>query len=150
MSGASARRGARIARQVRHEPVVQRARMAAVVVMQELDLHRGHVDAGRAFALAAFARDAQRQRVVELARRERVRPELARQREAQRVRAAARHVLLVARHAIRRAHRARVELAAVAVVVAHLDGGREAAAAVLRADLVLGPVEARAQSGAVR
>ena len=56
-----------------------------------------------------------------------VRAELAREREAQRIRAAARDMLLVARHAIRRAHRAGVELAAVAVVVAHLDGLGEAA-----------------------
>ncbi len=116
-----------------------------MVVMQELDLHRRHVDAGRAFALAALAGDAQRQRVVELARRERARPELARQREAQRVRSTARHVPLVARHAVRRAHRARIELAAMAVVVAHLHRGGEAAAAVLGADFVLGPVEPRGE-----
>ena len=134
---------------MRHEPVVQRARMTAMVLMQELDLHRGHVDARRAFALAAFAGDAQRERVVELAGGERVRPELPRQREAQRIGAAARHVLLVVRDAIGRAHRAGIELAAVAVVVAHLDGGREPAAAVLGADLVLRPVEARASSSVV-
>src|SRR6185436_8926100 len=56
---------------------------------------------------------------------------------------AARHVLLVECRAIRRAHRARVEFAAMAVVVAHLDGRREAAAAILRPHFVLGPVEAR-------
>ena len=54
--------------------------------------------------------------------------ELARQREAQRVGAPARRMLLVARDAIARAHRAGVELAAMAVVVAHLDGLGEAAA----------------------
>ena len=64
----------------------------------------------------------------------RVGPELARQRQAQRVGAAAREVLLVARDAVARAHRAGVELAAVAVVVAHLHrlgeaAGRVAAAA---------------------
>ena len=57
----------------------------------------------------------------------RVGPELARQRQPQRVGAAARQVLLVARDAVARAHRAGVELAAVAVVVAHLDGLGEAA-----------------------
>jgi hypothetical protein len=54
-------------------------------------------------------------------------PELARQRQAQRVGAAARQVLLVARDAVARAHGAGVELAAVAVVVAHLHGLGEAA-----------------------
>ena len=74
---------------------------------------------------------------------ESVGPELAGEREPQRVGAAARHVALVARHAVRRAHRAGVELAAVAVVVAHLDGGGETAAAILGADFVLRPVEPR-------
>ena len=65
---------------------------------------------------------------------QRVGAELARQRQPQRVGAAARQVLLVARDAVARAHRAGVELAAVAVVVAHLDrlgqaAGRVAAAA---------------------
>src|SRR5207245_3001245 len=57
--------------------------------------------------------------------------------EAQRVGATAGEMDLVARGAIRRAHRARVELAAVAVVVAHLDGLVEAAP--------LAPVENRAR-----
>ncbi len=57
-----------------------------------------------------------------------LRAELAGEREPQRVGAAARQVLLVARHAVARAHGAGVELAAVAVVVAHLDGLRQAAA----------------------
>ena len=56
-------------------------------------------------------------------------------------------MLLVARHAVGRAHGAGIELAAVAVVVAHLDGRRETAAAVLGADLVLRPVEPRVQGG---
>ena len=59
--------------------------------------------------------------------------ELARERQAQRVRAAAGQVLLVARDAIARAHRAGVELAAVAVVVAHLDRLGQAAARVAAA-----------------
>jgi hypothetical protein len=115
--------------------------MARVIVTQELHLHRRHIDARGALALATLARHAQRERVVERLRRERVGSELAREREPQRVRSAARRVLLVARHAIRRAHRAGVELAAVAVVVAHLHRGREAAAAILGPDLVLGPIE---------
>ncbi len=57
---------------------------------------------------------------------ESLRAELSGQREAQRVGTPARDVLLVARCAVARAHRSRVELAAVPVVVAHLDGLREA------------------------
>ncbi len=122
---------------------MQRPRPTPVIVVKELDLHARHVDAGGAFAFAALARDAEIERVVQLARRETVLVELARERETQRVRAAARDVPLVARHAVRRAHGACIELAAVAVVVAHLDGGREASAAVRLADLVLRPVERR-------
>jgi hypothetical protein len=103
---------------------------------RRLDLHPRHVDAGRAVALAALAADAQVQRLLHRVARSgsHVAPELARERQAQRVGAAARQVLLVARDAKARAHRAGVELAAVAVVVAHLDrlgeaAGRVAAAA---------------------
>src|SRR5256885_12815204 len=99
--------------------------MARFVVGEELDLHARHVDTGRAFALAAFARDAEIERL--LYRRVTFSAELAGQREAQRVRAAASEMDLVARRAIRRAHRAGVELAAMTVVVAHLDGLVEAA-----------------------
>src|SRR5688500_16069084 len=122
---------------------MQRARIRAVKLMQKLDLHGSHVDARRTFALAAFARDAQVERLVELARAERVRSKLSGESEPQRIRAAARDVLLVACHAVRRAHRARIELATMAVVVAHLYGRREAAAAILESDFVLRPVEAR-------
>ena len=58
---------------------------------------------------------------------ERIRPELARERQAQRVGAAARQMLLVHGRAIGGAHHARLGLAAGAVVVAHLDGAAEAA-----------------------
>ena len=56
-----------------------------------------------------------------------VRPELPRERPAQRVGAAAGEVGLLARDAVGRAHGPGVEAAAGAVVVAHLDGGQEAA-----------------------
>src|SRR5947208_2350232 len=106
--------------------------------MQELDLHARHVDARRAFALASLAADAQLHRLADLLARDAFRPEPAREREPQRVRAPACEVLLVARDAVARAHRAGVELAAVAVVVAHLDGlgvaGRGIAAGAGRAD----------------
>ena len=120
-----ARRDGRIARQEGDRPIAGAVTMARLVVGEELDLHTRHVDAGRAFALAAFARDAEIERL--LYRRVTFSAELAGQREAQRVRAAAREMDLVARRAIRRAHRAGVELAAMTVVVAHLDGLVEAA-----------------------
>ncbi|KWT97635.1 hypothetical protein APY03_1331 [Variovorax sp. WDL1] len=98
-----------------------------LVVGEELDLHLRHVDAGRAVALAALAADAQVHGVANGVAGEGVGAELARERQAQRVGAPAREVLLVARDAVAGAHGAGVELAAVAVVVAHLDGLGEAA-----------------------
>ena len=53
---------------------------------------------------------------------------LAGDREPQRIGAASRHILLVARRAVGRAHHAALELAAGAVVVAHLDRALKAAA----------------------
>src|SRR5262245_38264933 len=85
---------------------------------QELDLHARHVDAGRALALAALARNTQVERVLYsfLA----FVAQLIRKREAQGIRAAAGEVAFVLRRAVGGAHRAGIELAAVAVVVAHL------------------------------
>ncbi len=104
---------------------------------RRLDLHPRHVDAGRAVALAALAADAQGERLLHRVARQRLGRvdalELARERQAQRVRPAAGQVLLVAGDAKARAHRAGVELAAVAVVVAHLDRLGEAAARVAAA-----------------
>ncbi len=95
---------------------------------QHLDLHARHVDAGRAFAAAGLARDAELQRLGHLVRGERVRPELSCNRKPQRVGAPARDVALLARDAIGRAHHAALDLAAGAVVVAHLDRALESAA----------------------
>ena len=58
----------RIARQIRDQPVAPRQPVAAAVVVQEFDLHARHVDAGRAFALAAFAGDAEVHRLAHLRR----------------------------------------------------------------------------------
>ena len=44
--------------QVRDQAVLQRVAVPLLVVMEELDLHPRHVDAGRALALAALAADA--------------------------------------------------------------------------------------------
>src|SRR5258705_11951755 len=90
-----------------------------------LDLHAGHVDAGRAFGAAALARDAELHRLGHLVGGERIRPELAGDRKPQRVGAPARHIALLARDAIRGTHHAALRLAAGAVVVAHLDRALE-------------------------
>ena len=111
--------------------------MAGAALRLHLELHLRHVDAGRALAAAAFAADAEVERVTHRVAGQGFDAgagiELTRERETQRVGAAARQVLLVARRAVARAHRAGVELAAVAVVVAHLDRLGEAAAGVAAA-----------------
>ena len=77
---------------------------------------------------AGLAGDAEFQRVHHFIRGQRVRPELAGNRQPQRVGAASRNVLLVAGRAVGRAHHAALELPAGAVVVAHLDRALKAAA----------------------
>src|SRR3546814_5002614 len=74
-----------------------------------------------------LAADAQVQRLLHRRVGQPVRPELAAQRQPQRVGATAGDVGLVAGDAEARAHGAGVALAAGAVVVAHLDGTREPA-----------------------
>ena len=123
-----ARRQRRIARQIADQPVAQRQPVLGGPRGQHLDLHLGHVDAGRAFVAAGLAGDAEFQRLHHLVGRQRIGSELAGNRQPQRVGAAARDVLLVAGGAIGRAHHAALELAAGAVVVAHLDRALEAAA----------------------
>jgi hypothetical protein len=109
-----------VVRQVRDRSLAYRERVPLAVLVHELDLHARHVDARRAFALAALARDAKIERGFH--RLLAFAAELARERKPKRIGAPARSVHLVPGRAIRRAHRAGVELAAVAVVVAHLDG----------------------------
>src|SRR6185312_7528845 len=109
-------------------PVVQREAAFRRARGLHLDLHARHVDAGRAFAAAGLARDAERHRLRHLIRCERAGTELACDRKAQRIGAAARDVALVAGDAIGRAHHAAGGFAAGAVVVAHLDGALEPAA----------------------
>jgi hypothetical protein len=124
-----------VARQVRDEAVAPREAVAALVLRGELDLHARHVDARRALALATLAGDAQLERFAHRFAREVLALDLAGEREPQGVGAPAREVALGARGAIARAHGAGVELAAVAIVVAHLDGAGEPAP--------LAPVERR-------
>ena len=87
-------------RQIRDQPVLGRQPATLAVVVQELDLHLRDVDSGRTFAFAAFAGDAQIERLVYRVGSERVGAELARDREPQRIRAPARQVLLVARRTV--------------------------------------------------
>ena len=98
------------------------------------ELHLRHVDAGRAVAFAALAADAQIERLADrIAGEILAAAELARQRQPDRIGASAGQVLFVTGDAVARAHGAGVELAAVAVVVAHLDRLREAAGVVAAA-----------------
>ncbi len=115
------RRDAGVARQLGHQPLPQGQAVAGVVVVQELDLHPGHVDAGRAFPAAGLAGDAQVHRALHLGTGEGVRPKLPGDREPEGVGPPAGKVLLLARGPIGRAHRPARELPAGAVVVAHLD-----------------------------
>ncbi len=101
--------------------------MERLVLGEELDLHARHVHAGRALALAPLARDAQVERFAHrLVARFRS-AELVGERQAQRVGAPAREIALRSRRAIARAHGPGVELAAMAVVVAHLHRAGQAA-----------------------
>ena len=133
----------RVARQFGDQPVAPRQAVAVEARRQHLDLHLRHVDAGRAFALARLAGNAQRHRIGDRVGRHRIGAELPGERQAQRVGAPARHVRLVARHAVRRAHHAGIEGAAGAVVVAHLDRAEHAAE---RPGMVR-PVELRREVG---
>ena len=128
-------------RQLRHQPGAGGDAVPGAPGSQGLDLHLGHVHAGWALPPARLAGHAQGQRLRHVVPGHRVRAQLARQRQAQRVGPAAGQVLLVPRHAVARAHVAGVELAAGAVVVAHLDRGQHPA---LRAG-VAGPVQRRGE-----
>ena len=101
--------------------------MAPVVVVQELDFHPRHIDAGRTLALAALAPDAQLHGFRHGVGDKGVRPKLAGDGEAERVGPPAGHVGLVPGDAEGRAHDVGVGFPAGAVVVAHLDGAGEAA-----------------------
>ena len=84
-----------------------------VVVREELGLVGGHVDVDRAFALAALAREAEVERVLDaLVAASRLPSDFALQQLPQQMRAAARGVLLLARDHVARAHRAALVLAA--------------------------------------
>ena len=102
-----ARGPGRVARQVGDQAVAGREAVALAVAVEELDLHPRHVDAGRAFAAAALAGDAELHGLAHGVGGQRVGAELAGERQAQRVGAAAGDVLLVAGGAEGGAHDAR-------------------------------------------
>ena len=112
--------------QPRDETLTEGESMAAVVVVQKLDLHAGHVDAGGALLCARFTPHAERECVVHLGGREGVRAELAGEGEAQCVGPSACRVALVSRGPERGAHEAGVPFSTGSVVVAHLGGARPA------------------------
>ena len=85
------------------------------------DLDLRHIDAGRTIALAALARDTQVERFLDFRARQTVTPQLAGKGQPQCIGAAARYMHFVLRDAVARAHRTGIELAAVAIVIAHLD-----------------------------
>ena len=129
LSSARARRGARrIARQIGDQPVAQRERMGLAIL--RAGTRSSCAPCRRRPGIRACS-PCTRCRAPWCARMSSEtsasRPELSRQREAQRVGAAARDVLLVEGGAVGRAHHARIGLAAGAVVVAHLDRAGEAA-----------------------
>src|SRR5271156_1186240 len=104
-----------------------------LIVGEELDLHPRHVDTGRTFALASLAADAQIERRAYRGTAQGIVSELTGEGQSQGVGPAARHMLLVTAGPEARTHRARIELAALAVVIAHLDGLGEAAGVVAAA-----------------
>src|ERR1022692_772023 len=111
----------RITGQVCDQPLLEIHAVASIAGGKMLDLQLGHIDAGRALAPAPLARYAKIERVAHRVAGKILLPELARKRKTQRVGPSSRRVLLVARDAKARAHRSGVELAAMSVVVAHLD-----------------------------
>ena len=88
--------------------------MPAVIVRQELRFVGRHIDAGGAFALAAFAGQTQVQRVMYGAVGGAAVEKIAGQGFEQQMRPAARGMGFLARRHVRRAHRAAFEVAALA------------------------------------
>ena len=106
--------------QVGHQAVAPTVAVVLLVLVGGLDLHAGHVHTRGAIAFAAFARNAQVERIAHRIAGQCIRAQLAAQGQAQGVGATACEVLFVAGDAVAGAHGARIKLAAVAVVVAHV------------------------------
>ena len=117
----------RIGRQVADQPVMKRDAVLCGARRCHLDLHPRHVDADRAFPLAGLAGDTQLHGLGHRIACHGVGAKLARHRKAQRIRPSAHRVALVAGGPVGRAHHPAGQLAAGAVVVAHLDSALEPA-----------------------
>ena len=116
-------------------PRAQRHTVAIPIPGEELALVARHVDADRAFGLAGAALEAQIEHLVHAAVGQLGVAQHAVHRQPQGVGAAAGGVRLLARHHVRRAHRAFAALAAKADAAAHLHRPAET--------LVLGKIEHR-------
>ena len=114
----------RVAGEPCDQPFPKRESPTTIVVVQELDLHAGHVDSRRALLAARLTPHAQRERVVHVGGREGVGSELSRERQPKCVGPSPGGVALVARGTEGGAHDARVGLTAGPVVVAHFCGAR--------------------------
>ena len=104
-----------------HQAVEPRRSVAVEIPLQELRLDARHVDGRRAFALAGLAAEAQIQDVVHVRGPEFFLRDPVRHGVAQGVGPSARGILLLPRGHVAGAHRARIQLAAHARAVAHLD-----------------------------
>ena len=101
--------------------------MLSIILVQELGLEPGHVDIGRALALAGLAFEAEVEDFVDVRVGESLKSELAGDRQAEQVGAAAGAVLLLAGRLERRAHRPLGLLPAGADARAQLGGRQQAA-----------------------
>ena len=113
--------------QVGHQAVAPTVAVVLLVLVGGLDLHAGHVHTRGAIAFAAFARDAQVERIAHRIAGQCIRAQLAAQGQTQGVGATACEVLFVTGDAVAGAHGARIKFSAVAVVVAHVDRFGQAA-----------------------
>ena len=111
---------------VAEDAVAQRQAVLLVILVQELGLEPGHVDVGRALALARLALEAEVEHLVQRGVGEPLKAELAGDRQPQRIGAAAGAVALVAGRLVRGAHRPRARLAALADPRAQLGGRQQA------------------------
>ena len=96
--------------------------MALPALILGLDLHAGHVHTRGAFALTALAAHAECECLGHRLARNVLVAQLSTHRHAQGIGPPPHRMLLITRDPVARTHRARIKLAAVAVVVAHLHG----------------------------
>src|ERR1700674_391294 len=125
--GSEPARPVRIPWQVGGESFTNRGAMALVPLVEELDLHTRHVDAGRALPPATLAADAKVHDVLHVVGDQSSGPELPGERETKTIGPAACQILFIACREVTRTHHTGVRLTAGPIVVAHLDGPEEVA-----------------------